>query len=70
MVGRPEHSLHEGLEPRPPFWNPILTHLAMFTSKGASRNYKTVDKLLDIEPPEEEMFRLEWDPYLLDAPLY
>jgi hypothetical protein len=69
-VGRPEHSLHEGLEPRPLFWNPILTHLAMFTGKGAFRDYKTVDDLLDIEPPEEEMFRLEWDPRVLDDPLY
>ena len=70
MVGRLEHFLHEGLEPRPLFWNPILTHLVMFTGKGAFRDYKTVDKLLDIEPPKEEMFRLEWDPYLLDTPLY
>jgi len=69
-MGRPEHSLHEGLEPRPLFWNPILTHLATFTGKGAFRDYKTVDELLDIEPPEEEMLWLEWNPRVLDDPLY
>lgn len=47
IVGRPEHYLHEGLEPRPLFWNPILTHLAMFTAKGAFRDYKTEDDLLN-----------------------
>jgi hypothetical protein len=69
-MGRPEHSLHEVLEPRPLFWNPTLTYLAMFTRKGAFRDYKTVDELLDIEPPEEEMFWLEWNPRVLDDPLY
>lgn len=29
-----------------------------------------MDDLLDIEPPEEEMFRLEWDPRIIDTPLY
>jgi hypothetical protein len=42
----------------------------MFTRKGAFRDYKTVDELLDIERPEEEMFRLEWNPRVLDDPLY
>jgi hypothetical protein len=60
--GRPEHSLHEGLDPRRLFWNPILTHLAMFIGKRAFRDYKTMDGLLDIDPPDEEMFRLEWGP--------
>ena len=68
--GRPEHSLHEGLDPRPLFWNPILTHLAMFIGKRAFRDYKTMDELLDIDPSDEEMFRLEWDPSVLDTPLY
>jgi hypothetical protein len=42
----------------------------MFLGKGAFRDYKTMDGLLDIEPPEEEIFRLEWDPRVLDTPLY
>ena len=29
-----------------------------------------MDDLLDIEPPEEEMFRFEWDPRVLDTSLY
>jgi hypothetical protein len=33
--------------------------------------YKSLDELLAIEPPEdEEMFPLEWDPHVLDLPLY
>lgn len=63
--------MHEGLEPRPLFYNLILTHLAIFIAKNAFRDYKTIDELLALEPPEEdEMFPLEWDPYVLDLPLY
>lgn len=69
-MGRPEHSLHEGLEPRPLFWSPILTHLAMFVGKRAFRDYDTMDNLLAIDPPEEEMFRLEWDRRIIDTSLY
>lgn len=33
--------------------------------------YKSLDELLAIDPPEdEEMFPLEWDPHVLDLPLY
>lgn len=44
--------------------------LAMFIVKGAFRDYQGTDDLFDIEPPEEEMFRLEWDPRVLETPLY
>ncbi|KAG8874535.1 hypothetical protein FRB98_008358, partial [Tulasnella sp. 332] len=55
----PEHSLDEGLDERPLFFNPILTHLAMFIAKGAFRDYKTMEELLALEPPdEEEMYLL------------
>ena len=42
----------------------------MFIGKRAFRDYQTMDELLDIDPPDEEMFRLEWDPSVLDTPLY
>jgi hypothetical protein len=43
----------------------------MFIVKNAFRDYKTKDELLDIKPPEEEkMFHLQWDPCMLDLPLY
>ena len=46
--------------------NPILTNLAIFIAKGAFRDYKTTDELLDIEPPgDEEMYQLHWDPRVL-----
>ncbi|KAG9022275.1 hypothetical protein FRB95_000475 [Tulasnella sp. JGI-2019a] len=68
---RPEHSLHEGLQERPLFCNPILTHLAMFIAKGAFRVFKTVDQLLALQPAnEEEMFLLRWEPHILDQPIY
>lgn len=34
----------------------------MFVGKGALRYYKNMDEPLNIKPPAEEMFRLEWDP--------
>ncbi|KAJ7648133.1 hypothetical protein FB45DRAFT_1102841 [Roridomyces roridus] len=68
---RPEHSLHEGLEERPLFCNPILTHLAMFIAKGAFRDYKTMEELLALEPPDdEEMYLLRWEPEVYDRPIY
>ncbi|KAF9645059.1 hypothetical protein BDM02DRAFT_3190050 [Thelephora ganbajun] len=68
---RPEHSLHEGLEERPLFCNPILTHLAMFIAKGAFRDFKTMEQLLTLKPSnEEEMFLLRWEPHMLDLPIY
>ena len=42
----------------------------MFIGKRAFRDYQTMDELLDIDPPDEEMFRLEWDPNVLNTPLY
>jgi hypothetical protein len=43
----------------------------MFIAKNAFRDYKTVDELLALEPPEEEeMFPLEWNPCVLNLPLY
>lgn len=42
----------------------------MFVGKRAFRDYDTMDNLLAIDPPEEEMFRLEWDQRIIDTPLY
>ncbi|KAH6675172.1 hypothetical protein B0J14DRAFT_616909 [Halenospora varia] len=56
-----EHSLHEGLQPRPLFCNPILTYLAKFIAKRVFRDYKIIDELLSLEPPGDEMFQLYWD---------
>jgi len=43
----------------------------MFIAKNTFRDYKTVDELLTLEPPEEEvMFPLELDPCVLNLPLY
>ncbi|TVY12769.1 hypothetical protein LARI1_G009008 [Lachnellula arida] len=67
---RPEHSLHEGLQPRPLFCNPILTYLAKFIAKGVFRDYKTMDALLSLEPIGDEMFQLYWDPEVLDLPFF
>lgn len=57
--------------PTPLFWNPILTYLAIFVSKGAFRMYKTMEVLLDLEPSlDDEMYQLEWDPSILDVPFF
>ncbi|KAL2041983.1 hypothetical protein N7G274_005171 [Stereocaulon virgatum] len=55
---RPEHSVHEGLEPRPLFCNPVLTMLARAIADNAFRDYSTMEELLEIEPPENEMYHL------------
>jgi hypothetical protein len=48
----------------------MLTHIAIFLANGAFRDYKTMDELFDIEPLDNEMYHLEWDPQVLDLPLY
>ena len=49
----------------------MLTHLAIFIAKDVFRDYRTMEELLSIKPPEEEeMFHLQWDPRVLDLPLY
>ncbi len=57
-MSRPEHSVHEGLEPRPLFYNPVLTMLARAIAENAFRDYSTIKELLEIEPPENEMYYL------------
>jgi hypothetical protein len=57
--------------PTPLFWNPILTYLAIFVSKGAFRLYKTMEELLDLEPSlDDEMYQLDWDPTIRDVPFF
>jgi hypothetical protein len=48
----------------------MLTHIAIFLAKNAFRDYKTIDELFEIEPLDKEMYALEWDPQVLDWPLY
>jgi hypothetical protein len=41
------------------------------TSRYFYRDYRTMEELLSIKPPEEEeMFHLQWDPHVLDLPIY
>jgi len=42
----------------------------MFIGKGAFKDCKTVDALLNIEPSKGEMFLLEWELSVRDTPLY
>ena len=69
-MNRPEHSVQEGLEPRPLFCNPILTMLARAIADEAFRDYRTVEELLDIEPPEDEMYHLRQRDGILDKPFF
>lgn len=51
-------------------WMYFVKNLVLFLGKEACRYYKTMDDLLDTKPPEEVMFRLNWDPCVLEAPHY
>ncbi|KAL2050086.1 hypothetical protein ABVK25_009696 [Lepraria finkii] len=67
---RPEHSVHEGLEPRPLFCNPVLTMLARAIADNAFRDYSTMEELFDIEPPEDKMYHLRQRDGVLDKPFF
>ena len=69
-MSRPEHSVHEGLEPRPLFCNPVLTMLARAIAENAFRDYSTMEELLEIEPPENEMYHLRQNESVLGKPFF
>lgn len=50
--------MHESLEPRPLFCNPILTMLAWAITDDAFKDYSNAEELLEIEPLDEEMYHL------------
>ncbi|CAI6342310.1 unnamed protein product [Periconia digitata] len=68
---RPEHALHEGAETRPLFCNPMLVIVAMCIARNAFRDYKSIDEILALEPPEDEqMVHLHWNPSVLELPFF
>lgn len=70
LMSRPEHSVHEGLEPRPLFCNPVLTMSARAIADNAFRDYSTMEELLEIEPPENEMYHLRQNESVLGKPFF
>ena len=70
LMNRPEHSVHEGLEPRPLFCNPVLTMLARAIADHAFRDYSTMEELLEIEPPDDEMYHLRQNESVLGKPFF
>ncbi|KAF2007873.1 hypothetical protein P154DRAFT_568700 [Amniculicola lignicola CBS 123094] len=68
---RPEHALHEGVETRPLFCNPMLVIVAMCMARNAFRDYKSIDEVLALEPPQDEqMIQLHWNPNVRDLPFF
>lgn len=51
-------------------FNPMLPFLARLLVHGAFRDYDTIEELLDIIPPEDEMLQLHWRAELLDTPFF
>ena len=63
--------MHEGVETRPLFCNPMLAIVAMCIARNAFRDYKSIDEVLALEPPEDEqMIKLYWNPSVLDLPFF
>lgn len=52
------------------FCNPVLTMLARAITDHAFRDYSTMDELLEIEPPEDEMYRLRQHKSVHDKPFF
>lgn len=48
----------------------MLPFLAKLLAYGAFRDYKTIDDLLTISPPEDEMWVIQWKDHLLEAPFF
>ena len=50
--------------------NPLLTRVAILLAKGAFRDYRTVDELLSVVPPQEGIVRIHWHRDFLNKPVY
>jgi hypothetical protein len=48
----------------------MLVKLAICLANNAFRDYKTIDKVLILEPLDGEMYQLKWEPSVLDTPFY
>ena len=70
LIGRPEHSFYEGLEPTPLFCQLMLFILAILVAKGAFRDYKIIEELFSLIPPSDEMCHLYWDEKVLHQPFF
>lgn len=69
-VNRPENSVHEGLDPRPLFCNPVLMILARAIADNTFRDYSTIEELLEIEPPKDEIYYLRQKDSVLSKPFF
>ncbi|KAF5965393.1 carbonic anhydrase 2 [Fusarium coicis] len=67
---RPQHALYEDNEAGLLCFNPMLPFLARILAHGAFRDYRTIDDLLAITPPEGEMWVIQWKDHLLDTPFF
>ncbi len=70
ITNRPEHFVYEGLEPRPLFYNLVLTMLARAIADNIFRDYSTIEELLDIKPPEDKIYHLRQSDGVLDKPFF
>lgn len=52
------------------FCNPILTILARAITDGAFKDYSIAEELLEIEPPDEEMYHLQFREEMLDKAFF
>ncbi|KAH7117175.1 hypothetical protein B0J13DRAFT_590224 [Dactylonectria estremocensis] len=64
---RLQHALYEGNEPGLLCFNPMIPFLARLLAYGAFRDCRTIEDLLTIVPPEDEMLVLQWKDNLLET---
>jgi len=69
-MSKPKHSVYEGLESRPLFCNLVLTMLARAIAENAFKNYNTMEELLKIESPKNEMYYLWQNESVLGKPFF
>lgn len=62
--------MYEGLVRLPLFCQLILFILAILVAKLAFRDYETIEELLDLVPPDGEMYPLQWRESMVDLPFF
>ncbi|KAI1865948.1 uncharacterized protein JN550_007926 [Neoarthrinium moseri] len=68
---RPRHAIYEAPEGQMLLLNPILPILAIILSRGALRDYKTIQDILRIPaPPKGQDITLTWSDEVLSQPVF
>ena len=70
MAYKPKHLVCQRSRPSTTFYLADALILAILVAKRAFRDYETIEELLDLVPPDGEMYPLQWRESVVDLPFF